>query len=85
MFTRTFKYEHYDYEYDELGKSAFCFDAPNSWKSLQHALGLENIRSFADFKNLEGRVKRRRCHCRRRCTATALRLSAIAMDDGLKV
>lgn len=49
--------------HSELGESAFSFDAPNSWNILQHALGLENIPSLADFKYMVSDFCKSPCDC----------------------
>ena len=47
----------------ELGKSAFCFDAPNSWNTLQLMLKIDAPISYGQFNNLLLSLPTSQCNC----------------------
>ncbi|KAK0137933.1 RNA-directed DNA polymerase from mobile element jockey [Merluccius polli] len=47
----------------ELGKSAFCFDAPMSWNLIQRTLKLESLITFEQFKVLISNLPTPVCNC----------------------
>lgn len=49
----------------ELGKSAFCFDAPRSWNLIQRTFNLESLISFNQFKILITNLPNPVCNCYR--------------------
>ena len=47
----------------ELGKSAFCFDAPTSWNTLQQTLKINTPISYGQFNNLLSNLPTSICDC----------------------
>ena len=47
----------------ELGKLAFCFDAPTSWNLVQRTLKLETLIPYKQFKTLIANLPTPLCNC----------------------